>query len=98
MSFFGKPIPTFPGHALTLKRRAQSLDSAVDGNLESADAHAGRFRSLLERHLAQLEELDGRALTLRQRLDGLPQFLGIAITVGRCARACVRHISWIFVD
>src|SRR5215468_5569545 len=83
---------------LALKRRAQSLDSAVDGDLESADAHAGRLRSLLQRHLTQLEEIAGRALTLRQRCDGLPQFLGIAIAVDGCARVCVGDIRGIFID
>src|SRR5262249_1938550 len=98
MSFFGKPVPTFPGHALALKRRAQSLDSAVDGNLESADAHAGRLRGFLERHLAQLQELDGRALTFGERLDGMTQLLGIAIAVDGCAGVCVRDVRGILVD
>src|SRR5207244_11941532 len=46
-------------NALALQRPAQSLDGAVERNLKGADDRASCLRSFLERHLAQLQELDG---------------------------------------
>src|SRR5689334_6191594 len=82
--------------SLALQRRTKGLDGAVNGNLESTDAHAGGLRGFLERHLAQLQKLDSRALTFREHLDGLAQLFGIAISIGSYTR--VRDIRGIFIN